>query len=330
MLGLRPGAGGAGRSAAGTGGGPVRLALARVEVALPRPDASRLVPSLARARRGTTSCAGSAAAGGGGGRGYAGAAGAGGLPGEPTVARARSWSGARAPRECWAWPEDTWATWRRRAGELGRWRVQAPVLRAHAARAPERRRPARRPGRGVRPRALKRTSAIRDAHALWRFVRERRSFPTYPVKHRSAAMESQQGESSLCSSRQPGGAAMRESVSTYSGIEVTGRGIPAALEAFGEFTVLAGQMLMANGVGSQTGTGSSRWTWRGGIRSMATSRRTGRSSELGPEMLRKLGAAKARHALFPPNMVDITTTMQSWSGLPHEPPPARAHHVRPV
>jgi hypothetical protein len=105
---------------------------------------------------------------------------------------------------------------------------------------------------------------------------------------------------------------MHLSVSAQSGFEVTGRGIPATLEAFGEFTVLAGQMLMTNGVGRPDRSGfiqldTEGWYPLDGY--LQTYRQI--EEELGPQMLRKMGAAKARHAVFPPHMVDITTAMQS-------------------
>jgi len=105
---------------------------------------------------------------------------------------------------------------------------------------------------------------------------------------------------------------MRVSVPMQSGFEVTGRGIPAALEAFGEFTVLAGQMLMANGVGKPDRSGfiqadTEGWYPLEGY--LQAYRQI--EEQLGPQMIRKMGAAKARHAVFPPNMVDITTAMQS-------------------
>jgi hypothetical protein len=105
---------------------------------------------------------------------------------------------------------------------------------------------------------------------------------------------------------------MQVSVSAHSGFEVTGRGIPATLEAFGEFTVLAGQMLMANGVGRPDRNGfiqvdTEGWYPLDGY--LRTYRQI--EEQLGPQMLRKMGAAKARHAVFPANMVDITTAMQS-------------------
>lgn len=105
---------------------------------------------------------------------------------------------------------------------------------------------------------------------------------------------------------------MRLSVPIHSGIEVTGRGIPAALEAFGEFTVLAGQMLMANGVGHPDKSGFIRvemeaWFPLEGY--LKTCKEV--EEQFGPKMLRKLGAAVARYAVFPPNMVDITTAMQA-------------------
>jgi hypothetical protein len=98
----------------------------------------------------------------------------------------------------------------------------------------------------------------------------------------------------------------------HSGIEVTGRGVPAALEAFGEFTVLAGQMLMANGVGVPDKSGFIRvdleawYPLEGYLKTIKDV-----EEQFGPKMLRKLGAAKARHAMFPPNMVDLTSTMQA-------------------
>ncbi len=104
---------------------------------------------------------------------------------------------------------------------------------------------------------------------------------------------------------------MRTSVPIHSGIEVSGRVIPAALEAFGEFTVLAGQMLMANGVGRPDRNGFIRvdteaWYPLDGYLKTYTEI----EQQLGSGLIRKLGQAKARHALFPPTMVDITTAMQ--------------------
>jgi hypothetical protein len=98
----------------------------------------------------------------------------------------------------------------------------------------------------------------------------------------------------------------------HSGIEVTGRGVPAALEAFGEFTVLAGQMLMANGVGAPDKSGFIRvdleawYPLEGYLKTIKDV-----EEQFGPNMLRKLGAAKAKHAVFPPHMVDITSTLQA-------------------
>ncbi|HVG61958.1 MAG TPA: hypothetical protein VNA24_25570 [Hyalangium sp.] len=98
----------------------------------------------------------------------------------------------------------------------------------------------------------------------------------------------------------------------HAGIEVTGRGVPAALEAFGEFTVLAGQMLMANGVGVPDKSGFIRvdleswYPLEGYLKTIKDV-----EEQFGPKMLRKLGAAKAKHAVFPPHMVDITSAMQA-------------------
>ncbi len=105
---------------------------------------------------------------------------------------------------------------------------------------------------------------------------------------------------------------MRMSVPGHSGIEVTGRVIPAALEAFGEFTILAGQMLMANGVGRPDKSGFIRvdteaWYPLDGY--LKTYKEI--EQQLGTRMVRKLGVAKARYALFPPTLVDITTAMQA-------------------
>lgn len=105
---------------------------------------------------------------------------------------------------------------------------------------------------------------------------------------------------------------MRMSVQSHLGYEVTGRVIPAALEAFGEFTVLAGQMLMANGVGRPDKSGFIRvdtdaWYPLDGY--LKTYREI--EQQLGSRMVRKLGIAKARYALLPPTLVDITTAMQS-------------------
>lgn len=105
---------------------------------------------------------------------------------------------------------------------------------------------------------------------------------------------------------------MRMSAPVHSGIEVTGRCIPAALDAFGEFTVLAGQMLMANGVGRPDRGGFIQkdlegWYPLDGY--LKTYQQI--AEQLGPRMVRKLGAAKARHARFPPTLIDVTTAMQS-------------------
>ena len=104
---------------------------------------------------------------------------------------------------------------------------------------------------------------------------------------------------------------MKMSVPMHAGIEVTGRSIPAALEAFGDFTILAGQMLMANGVGRPDKSGFIRvdleaWYPLEGY--LKTLREI--EAQFGAKMLRKLGTAQARHAVLPPNMVDITSTMQ--------------------
>ncbi len=98
----------------------------------------------------------------------------------------------------------------------------------------------------------------------------------------------------------------------FSGIEVTGRCIPAALEAFGEFTVLAGQMMMANGMGKPDRSGFIRveleawYPLEGYLKTLKEV-----EAQFGPKMLRKVGEAQARHVMLPPNMVDITTTMQA-------------------
>lgn len=105
---------------------------------------------------------------------------------------------------------------------------------------------------------------------------------------------------------------MQVSVPMHSGIEVTGRSIPAALEAFGEFTVLAGQMLMENGVGVPDKSGFIRldleawYPLEGYLKTIKDV-----EAQFGAKMIRKLGAALARYAVFPPHMVDITTTMQA-------------------
>lgn len=105
---------------------------------------------------------------------------------------------------------------------------------------------------------------------------------------------------------------MQLNVSAHAGFEVTGRGIPATLEAFGEFTVLAGQMLMANGVGRPDRSGFIQVDTEGWYPLEGYLRTYQQIEEqLGAQMLRKMGAAKARHAAFPPHMVDITTAMQS-------------------
>ena len=105
---------------------------------------------------------------------------------------------------------------------------------------------------------------------------------------------------------------MNTSVPMYSGIEVTGRSIPAALEAFGDFTVLAGQMLMANGVGVPDKTGFIRvdaeawYPLEGYLKTLQEA-----GAQFGEKMLRKLGGAQARHSVPPPNVVEITTMMQA-------------------
>jgi hypothetical protein len=105
---------------------------------------------------------------------------------------------------------------------------------------------------------------------------------------------------------------MRTSVPMHSGIEVSGRVIPAALEAFGEFTVLAGQMLMANGVGRPDRNGFIRvdtdaWYPLDGY--LKTYKEI--EEQLGTQLIRKLGMAYGRYALAPPTIVDITTAMQA-------------------
>ncbi len=103
-----------------------------------------------------------------------------------------------------------------------------------------------------------------------------------------------------------------ESVSMHAGIEVTGRIIPATLEAFGEFTVLAGQMMMANGVGTPDRSGfvqvdlQAWYPLEGYLKTLKEI-----EEQFGAKMVRKLGAAQARHAVLPPSMVDITSTMQA-------------------
>jgi hypothetical protein len=105
---------------------------------------------------------------------------------------------------------------------------------------------------------------------------------------------------------------MRMNVPRHSGIEVSGRVIPAALEAFGDFTVLAGQLLMANGVGKPDRSGFIRVDTEGWY-PLDGYLKTYQEivQQFGPKMVRKLGGAQARHALFPPTIVDITTAMQS-------------------
>jgi hypothetical protein len=96
------------------------------------------------------------------------------------------------------------------------------------------------------------------------------------------------------------------------GVEVTGRGIAAALEAFGGFTVLAGQVLLANGVGRADRNGfilldSEGWYPIEGY--LKAYREI--EAQFGEGMIRKLGAAKARHARFPTTIVDVPTAMRA-------------------
>lgn len=104
---------------------------------------------------------------------------------------------------------------------------------------------------------------------------------------------------------------MRTGVPIHSGIEVTGRVIPAALEAFGEFTVLAGQMLMANGVGRADRNGfvqvdTTGWYPLDGY--LKTCKEI--EEQLGSALIRRLGLTHAHFSLSPPTIVDITTAMQ--------------------
>ena len=105
---------------------------------------------------------------------------------------------------------------------------------------------------------------------------------------------------------------MSVNAAIQSGIEVTGRAIPAAIEAFGEFTVLAGQMLMANGIGRPDKNGFIQVDVEGWypIESyLKTYKQI--AEQLGDRLVRKLGAAKAKHARFPPTLVDVPTAMQA-------------------
>ena len=124
--GLRAGAGGAGGAgrARGRAAGPMRLALARAEVALPRPDASRLVPSLTRAAGDNFLCHSAARVA------EVSALALGPLellaaPGRAHRGRGRRcWRGAPAPRACWA----------SRADYLGY--METPELVARGAASP--------------------------------------------------------------------------------------------------------------------------------------------------------------------------------------------------
>jgi hypothetical protein len=105
---------------------------------------------------------------------------------------------------------------------------------------------------------------------------------------------------------------MRVNAPTYSGIEVTGRVILAALEAFGGFTVLAGEMLMANGIGKPGRDGfiqadTESWYPLEGYLKIYKQI----EAQFGEMVVRKLGAAKAKHVRFPPHPKDVSGAMQA-------------------
>jgi hypothetical protein len=100
-------------------------------------------------------------------------------------------------------------------------------------------------------------------------------------------------------------------VSFEPGIEVSGAGVSAVLDAFNAFSLLASQIMASEGVGKAGDDGLIRADpagWYSFDGYLSAYRRI--SNEIGENVLYQLGQVMPKHAQFPPNVTDVPSAFQ--------------------